>query len=220
MSKTLCQKTGPTSGPKSGSTSDCLPRARTGSVQRHPSRRRLLQLVALTAISLPLRANARVTLADPNAGDRIIRTESGLQYYDFVTPVSATAAEQETGLATGDVKEKTVTVGSQVTIEYTLGSTGARNGWKIEGSADHKPLKFRVGDLSPIVRGLDEGVRGMCEGGRRRLLIPASVGYHGVKDRPVPTGFAEYQRFKNIYLNADRPYLPDVVIDVTMLKVQ
>lgn len=170
------------------------------------SRRAVLRLLGLAATSVPLRVLSRVTVADPDAGSRVIETASGLRYFDFVTTPDSPGATPATR-------------GSSVTMHYTLGTTGARNGWRIETSVGREPLRFRVGD-GAVVRGLDEGVVGMREGGRRRLLIPAALGYHGSKDRPVPVGFAEYQRFKNIYLNPDRPYLPDVVIDVTMVRVQ
>jgi len=38
------------------------------------------------------------------------------------------------------------------------------------------PIEFRVGD-GEILAALDEGVLGMQEGGRRRLIAPADLGY-------------------------------------------
>lgn len=170
------------------------------------SRRSILQLLA-AGLALPVvDASARVVIADPNAGSRVVSTPSGLKYYDFVTSVKDNAA--------------TASIGDKVTIEYTLGSTGARNGWLIEASTQHPPLTFKLGTTDDdIVSGLHEGVVGMRVSSRRRLLIPAKLGYLRPTDQPIPKGFAEYQRFKNIYLNPDRPYKPDVVIDVTLLRV-
>lgn len=159
-----------------------------------------------TTTGLPQHAAARVTVADQHAGETVTRTDSGLEYYDFI-------------MGSGKEGAPMVSTGNRVTVHYTLGTTGARNGWRIESSVGREPLTFRVG-AGDVVKGLEEGVVGMREGGRRRLLIPAPLGYHSAQDRPVPTGFAEFQRFKNIYLNPDRPYKPDVVMDVTLLRIK
>lgn len=177
-------------------------------VQRYASRRSVLRLIAWSLLTPALHASGRVVVADSDAGSKIVHTPSGLQYYDFVS----SSLNKDAAIASQ---------GDLVTIEYTLGSTGARNGWLIEGSSDHPPLTFRVADKhNAVLKGLDEGVVGMRVGSRRRLLIPASLGYFGPNDQPIPKGFAQFQRFKNIYLNPDRPYKPDVVMDVTMLRVQ
>lgn len=137
---------------------------------------------------------------------------------------SASSVTSSTGSSTASAGTVTpsgaaVVSGDDVVVQYTLGTTGARNGWRIESSDEHAPLAFRVGG-GAVVRGLDEGVLGMRVGMRRRLIIPPTLGYTGrAGDRPVPTGFAPYQRFKNIYLNPDRPYKPDVVLDVTLMRV-
>lgn len=183
--------------------------SRSTNEQRGPAlypRRLVLLLIAGTFASPVAEAMARVVIADPDAGSKVVSTPSGLKYYDFVTSVKPDA--------------RRATTGDTVTIEYTLGSTGARNGWLIEASTEHPPLTFTLGaNHDAIVRGLHEGVVGMRVEGRRRLLIPASLGYIRPNDQPIPKGFAEFQRFKNIYLNPDRPYKPDLVIDVTLMKI-
>lgn len=173
--------------------------------QKQVSRRNMLQLTSGLMISLlPITGTeAAVRVADSDAGSVVITTDSGLRYYDFISP------------SEGEMVNKS----SRVTIHYTLGTTGARNGWKIDSSYDRQPLSFIVGK-GEVVKGLEEAVIGMRPGGKRRVLIPNTLGYKSKNDQPVPVGFAEYQRFKNIYLNPDRQYVPDVVIDITLLKTR
>lgn len=196
----------------------------TDSTAMSMTRRALLRALCAVAIASsgvvqPEASDGRVVLADRDAGERIVKTASGLQYYDFVTVVDTNSTTDGTGgddvRSNNNSNQPEVMKGDTVRIEYTLGSTGARNGWRIDAGE----LSFRVGD-GVMVKGLEEGVIGMKQGGRRRLLIPAELGYVTNKEQPIPKGFAEFQRFKNLYLNPDRPYKPDVVFDVTLLKIR
>ena len=84
------------------------------------------------------------------------------------------------------VDEKTgtgalATPGSEVTVHYTGWLYDKRvanlQGAKFDSSVDRKqPFTFRLG-AGQVIRGWDEGVAGMKVGGRRRLLIPAWLGY-------------------------------------------
>ena len=70
----------------------------------------------------------------------------------------------------------------------------------------------------------------MQPGGIRRVIIPESLAYNklttlsedcGRKGTsgpvpPLPEAFEEFQRFKNIYCNPNRPYQPDVVLDIKL----
>jgi FKBP-type peptidyl-prolyl cis-trans isomerase FkpA len=73
----------------------------------------------------------------------------------------------------GDGKEATG-AGQFVKVHYT--------GWLADGSRfdsshDHgEPLGFPLG-TGFVIRGWDEGVRGMREGGKRRLTVPPALGY-------------------------------------------
>lgn len=44
------------------------------------------------------------------------------------------------------------------------------------GFARHQPVMLQVG-RGEVFRGLDEGLIGMMEGERRRLMVPATLGY-------------------------------------------
>jgi FKBP-type peptidyl-prolyl cis-trans isomerase len=157
----------------------------------------------VTAALIPEPANAAVKVADKDAGRSVVTTRSGLKYYDFFP-------------GTGDAL---VGPGSKVTFHYTFGTTGARNGWKIDSTHDRSPLTITTG-TGQVIAGLDECLSGMRQGGRRRCLVPSALGYTSAKDKPSPPGFAEYQRFKNVYLNKDRPYQPDAVFDVDVVRVR
>src|SRR5215213_6045194 len=64
--------------------------------------------------------------------------------------------------------------GQTVTVHYT---GWLENGTKFDSSLDRRdPFKFRLG-AGEVIRGWDEGVAGMKVGGKRRLTIPAGLGY-------------------------------------------
>jgi len=74
-----------------------------------------------------------------------------------------------------------ISLGQQAVVHYT--------GWLYEpGKPDHKgkqfdssrergkPFRFTIG-AGGVIKGWEEGVQGMQPGGRRQLVIPASLGY-------------------------------------------
>ena len=68
--------------------------------------------------------------------------------------------------------------GHNVTVHYTgwLYADGAR-GAKFDSSKDRgEPFIFPLG-AGMVIKGWDEGVQGMKEGGTRTLIIPANLGY-------------------------------------------
>lgn len=160
----------------------------------------------LTMPSSPSRASVR--LADVDAGSRVVSTPSGLRYYDFVV-----------GGDGNDTEQVRVDSGQIVVMHYTFGTTGARNGWKLDTTYKRQPFVFTMG-AHQVILGLEEALVGMRVHGRRRCLVPPHLGFKSDKDRPVPPGFAEYQRFKNIYLNNDRQYKPDAVFDIELLRIR
>ena len=131
-------------------------------------------------------------------------TSSGLRYQDFKVGTGSTPRQ-----------------GQRVTIDYVLQTTGARYGSKIDSTKDrNEPFSFTLGD-DDVIKGLQEAVATMKGGGLRRIYVPQSLGYTSQAkelQRPIPPGFAEYQRWKNIYANPNRPYQPDLVIDVKLFK--
>ncbi|MEJ2800247.1 FKBP-type peptidyl-prolyl cis-trans isomerase FkpA [Comamonas sp. BIGb0124] len=88
-------------------------------------------------------------------------TPSGLQYED-------------TTVGTGDAAKP----GQYVTVHYTgwLYQDG-QQGAKFDSSKDRNdPFVFPLG-AGHVIKGWDEGVAGMQVGGKRTLIIPASLGY-------------------------------------------
>ncbi|EFV96103.1 FKBP-type peptidyl-prolyl cis-trans isomerase [Lautropia mirabilis ATCC 51599] len=75
--------------------------------------------------------------------------------------------------------------GKRVKVHYTgwlweadsASAEGGRAGRKFDSSRDrNQPFVFALG-AGEVIRGWDEGVAGMKVGGKRRLLIPAAMGY-------------------------------------------
>ena len=147
--------------------------------------------------------------------------------------------ESKSGMQWADAKVGTGPYpkeGSSVSIDYVLSTTGARYGTSIYKTAEKgAPYRWKLGDGSTIA-GLEEAIIGgegiapMQPGGIRRVIIPPALAYNklttlseecGQKGTsgPVPPlseAFEEFQRFKNIYCNPNRPYQPDVVLDIKL----
>lgn len=88
-------------------------------------------------------------------------TASGLQFEDTVVGTGADAKP-----------------GRNVTVHYTgwLYENGEQ-GAKFDSSKDRgEPFIFPLGG-GMVIKGWDEGVQGMKEGGQRTLIIPAALGY-------------------------------------------
>ena len=66
------------------------------------------------------------------------------------------------------------TPGATVVVHYTGWLT---DGSKFDSSLDRNdPFSFKLG-AGMVIRGWDEGVRGMKVGGKRKLTIPSEMGY-------------------------------------------
>jgi FKBP-type peptidyl-prolyl cis-trans isomerase len=91
------------------------------------------------------------------AEQKVITTESGLQFVDIK-------------VGEGESPKK----GDQVTVHYT---GTLESGKKFDSSVDRgQPFKFQIG-VGRVIKGWDEGVMSMNVGGKRKLIIPAELGY-------------------------------------------
>jgi peptidylprolyl isomerase len=100
-----------------------------------------------------------------------VTTPSGLKYTDVVV---GTGASPRTG--------------QRAVVHYT-GTLTSPDGPKFDSSRDKgQPYTFTLG-RGEVIRGWDEGVATMKVGGRRRLVVPAALGY-GAAGRPpaIPGG--------------------------------
>lgn len=140
-----------------------------------------LTCLALSAALLAWTARDGARAGDKKDGKEITTT-SGLKYID---------------LKVGDGKE--AKKGDTVEVHYT---GTFKDGKKFDSSRDRdKPFSFPLGK-GRVIKGWDEGVAGMKEGGKRKLIIPFDLAY-GEDGRP-PT----------------IPPKTDLVFEVELLKVQ
>lgn len=99
-------------------------------------------------------------------GKKVTTTDSGLQYIDI---------EEGTGESPKN--------GQMVKVHYT---GTLPNGLKFDSSVDrNEPYEFPLG-LGRVIRGWDEGILTMKVGGKRKLIVPSTLGYGARGNGPIP----------------------------------
>lgn len=104
----------------------------------------------------------------------VVMLENGLKY-QVLTPAPADA--------------QVAADGDKVTVHYTgwLNKNG-KQGAKFDSSVDRgEPFVFSLG-VGQVIKGWDLGVKGMKVGEKRRLTIPASLGYGSRRVGQIPAG--------------------------------
>ncbi|CAK9093160.1 unnamed protein product [Durusdinium trenchii] len=114
---------------------------------------------------------------------------------------------------------------STVRIQWS-GRLYSKQGWTYGRCNEPEcELRFKVGDGTTIA-GLDEGIRGMREGGYRRFLIPPQIAYQeGQELQPLPERDDMKRRlystvFNKIRIaNGEGATLGTIVLDVVLKRV-
>lgn len=147
--------------------------------RRPPSVRHLalwsLGVAALAAckdVTVPIEDPAATTYASSlnvNLGaPGVVRTASGLYY-------------QDVAVGSGEVADS----GKTIRVYYAGWLTSGR---QFDSNRDaSRPQEFVLG-VGALIRGWDEGLRGMRVGGRRRLVVPPSLGYGARTSGQIPAG--------------------------------
>ena len=101
--------------------------------------------------------------------EQAIQTATGLEYVDLVEGTGARPKPGET-----------------VSVHYT---GWLKSGQKFDSSVDRgQPFAFPIGK-GRVIKGWDEGVATMKVGGKRKLIIPAHLGYgDSGAGRVIPPG--------------------------------
>src|SRR5436305_4051295 len=106
---------------------------------------------------------------------KVVTTKSGLKYTD-----------EKVG--TGKEAKR----GDMVDVHYT---GWLKDGTKFDSSKDRgQPFSFPLG-AGRVIKGWDEGVAGMKEGGKRKLVIPPELGYgaRGPPGIPPPNATLKFE---------------------------
>jgi peptidylprolyl isomerase len=128
-------------------------------------------LLLIAAISIPACSQKEAKTA-PEKGTEVqapagaTKTASGLSYLDVVKGTGAAPVS-----------------GKNVTVHYT---GWLESGKKFDSSVDRgQPFSFRIG-AGEVIPGWDEGVISMRVGGKRKLIIPAALGYGANQMGEIP----------------------------------
>jgi len=140
------------------------------------------------------KAEAKTPKADPKtpkADPKTPKADPKTPKADPKTPKADDKASKKTDATPGKTPKKTLKGG--VAVEELVQGTGpeARAGSKVgmfysgkllasgkqfDARQDGKPFKFKLG-AGEVIKGWDVGVLGMKVGGKRRITVPAKMGY-------------------------------------------
>lgn len=117
----------------------------------------LIKVSTLALLALLFAIPAIAATEGKKESGKIVTTATGLKYIDIIVGKGASP-----------------TAGKQVKVHYT---GTLENGKKFDSSVDrNEPFSFAIG-VGQVIAGWDEGVMTMKVGGKRKLIIPAKLGY-------------------------------------------
>jgi FKBP-type peptidyl-prolyl cis-trans isomerase len=120
----------------------------------------------ITSASTSVNENEILIANKPMSEANTVTTPSGLQYVEITPGDGPTPAK-----------------GQKVTVHYT---GTLENGKKFDSSRDrNEPFSFVIGQ-GQVIKGWDEGLSLMQVGSRRKLTIPAELGYGSRGVGPIP----------------------------------
>jgi peptidylprolyl isomerase len=136
----------------------------------------ILILVFQFTQGTPTATAGTIQTASTPAIDRFTLTPANLIAMDNaekqVPPVTTASGLQYVEIAEG--KGETPAKGQTVSVHYT---GTLENGKKFDSSRDrNQAFEFQIGE-GQVIKGWDEGLSTMKIGGRRKLIIPAELGY-------------------------------------------
>ncbi len=158
----------PATPPARRATLDGRPLLRA-SVERRASRAACALVLALAACTSDVKPDAPLPPGNPDPTANTYAPALGIQLPAFYKTPNG-VYYQDVTVGSGLV----AAAGQEATVHYT--------GWLPNGSEfdssrkGGQPFSFVI-DGGMVIRGWDEGVKGMKVGGRRKLVIPAALGY-------------------------------------------
>ena len=159
----------------------------------------------ISALQLDLMSRRRAVFAAPGVAAALwpispYASVSAAQQLSFTTLPS--------GLRWADIQagtgEEAVGLHSRVTF-HVIGRLVGKQGWVFVNSQaeEDEPYRLIMG-TGTMIAGLEEGLKGMRAGGKRRLLIPSPIGYKDRAHEPIPRSFGQRQRLYGTVLNENR----------------
>ena len=146
----------------------------------------LLAVVALTALAAAACGYADPYVTQRTGGKREPRAASESSPSpspgadDFNSGAGLPVVTYPDGLKIIDLKVGTGAVavsGKQVTLQYTGWLSSGPPPFDTSRQAGRPPFVFTIGATEQVIPGWDEGIQGMKVGGKRKLIIPAALGY-------------------------------------------
>lgn len=126
-----------------------------------PNTQIILEIELLKSEAAPLPAEVKA--------DKLIKTDSGLQYNDL-----------KVGSGEEAVKNSSVSTNFTIWVKTDSGYN------YVDSSINSTPIDFVIGRLDAVFPGWDEGVTGMKVGGTRQLIIPPDLGLGAQTNGVIP----------------------------------